>query len=143
MPSTKPKNRGKRREIVLDVHITTDAREYVLDYLAHSFPTQLFEPFTDDDGNLSSRPVVRDGQPVQCREAIERRGRLIEHLAALPPVQGALDQIVQRFGTDLVAEVTGRSRRIVRKSLPPTGSGGERLVVENRAGAANLAEAQA
>src|SRR6204780_4823816 len=135
MPSNKPKNRRKKREIVLDVHITTDAREYVLDYLAHSFPTQLFEPFTDDDGNLSSRPVVRDGQPVQCREAIERRERLIEHLAALPPVQGALDQIVQRFGTDLVAEVTGRSRRIVRKS--------ERLVVENRAGAANLAEAQA
>ena len=66
---------------------------------------------------------------------IERRERLIEHLAALPPVQGALDQIVQRFGTDLVAEVTGRSRRIVRK--------GERLVVESRAGAANLAETQA
>src|ERR1700689_440645 len=116
MPSNKPKNRRKKREIVLDVHITTDAREYVCDYLAHSFPTQLFEPFTDDDGNLSSRPVVRDGQPVQCREAIERRERLIEHLAALPPVQGALDQIVRK---------------------------GERLVVENRAGAANLAEAQA
>jgi hypothetical protein len=27
------------------------------------------------------------------------------------------DQIVQRFGTDMVAEVTGRSRRIVRKML--------------------------
>jgi predicted RNA methylase len=118
-----------------DVQVDITPREYVLDYLAHSFPTQLFEPFTDGDGNLSSRPVVRDGQPVQCREAIERRERLIERLAALPPVQGALDQIVQRFGTDLVAEVTGRSRRIVRK--------GERLVVENRAGAANLAEAQA
>ena len=36
---------------------------------------------------------------------------LIEKLASLPPVPGALDQIVQRFGTDLVAEVTGRSRR--------------------------------
>jgi predicted RNA methylase len=118
-----------------DVQVDITPREYVLDYLAHSFPTQLFEPFTDGDGNLASRPVVRDGQPVQCREAIERRQRLIEHLAALPPVQGALDQIVQRFGTDLVAEVTGRSRRIVRKS--------ERLVVENRAGAANLAETQA
>src|ERR1700728_2060188 len=109
MPSNKPKNRRKKREIVLDVPITTDAREYVLDYLAHSFPTQLFEPFTDDDGNLWPRPVARAGQPVQCRKAIERRDRLIEHLAALPPVQGALDQIVQRFGTDLVAEVTGRS----------------------------------
>ena len=40
---------------------------------------------------------------------------MIEHLASLPPVQGALDQILHRFGTDLVAEVTGRSRRIVRR----------------------------
>jgi hypothetical protein len=53
---------------------------------------------------------------VQCREAIERRDRMIERLASLPPVQGALDQIVQRFGTDNVAEITGRSRRIVRKT---------------------------
>ena len=30
------------------------------------FPTQLFEPFTDEEGNLSSRPVYRDGKPVQC-----------------------------------------------------------------------------
>ena len=51
-------------------------------------------------------------------------------------MQGALDQIVQRFGTDMVAEVTGRSRRIVRK-------GDAALAVENRAGSANLAEAQA
>ncbi|TBR23542.1 MAG: methylase, partial [Reyranella sp.] len=118
-----------------DVQVDITPREYVLDYLTHSFPTQLFEPFTDGDGNLSSRPVYRDGQPVQCRDAVERRDRLIERLASLAPVQGALDQIVQRFGTDLVAEVTGRSRRIVRK--------GERLCVEKRPGSANLAEAQA
>jgi predicted RNA methylase len=118
-----------------DVQVDITPREYVLDYLVHSFPTQLFEPFTDGEGNLSSRPVYRDGQPVQCRDALERRDRLIERLASLAPVQGALDQIVQRFGTELVAEVTGRSRRIVRKA--------DRLCVENRPGSANLAEAQA
>jgi predicted RNA methylase len=118
-----------------DVQLDITPREYVLDYLAHSFPTQLYEPFTDSEGNLSSRPVFRDGRPVQCRDAIERRDRLIEKLAALPPVQGALDQIVQRFGTDLVAEVTGRSRRIVCHA--------DRLRVESRAGSANLAETQA
>ena len=123
-----------------DVQVDITPREYVLDYLQHSFPTQLFEPFTDDAGNLSSRPVYRDGQPVQCRDAIRRRDGLIEHLAALSPVQGALDQIVQRFGTDVVAEVTGRSRRIVRRRA---GDGSDRLAVENRAGSANLAEAQA
>jgi predicted RNA methylase len=119
-----------------DVSVDITPREYVLDYLKHSFPTQLYEPFTDDEGNLSSRPVFDDnGTPVQCREAVRRRDRMIEQLAALSPVQGALDQIVQRFGTDHVAEVTGRARRVVRK--------GDCLCVENRAGSANLAEAQA
>ena len=118
-----------------DVRVDITPREYVLDYLAHSFPVQLYEPFTDSEGNLSSRPVFRDGQPVESREAVARRDELIERLASLPPVPGALDQIVQRFGTDIVAEVTGRSRRIVRK--------GERLIVENRAASANLAETAA
>ena len=118
-----------------DVQVDITPREYVLDYLAHSFPVQLYEPFTDSEGNLSSRPVYRDGQPVESREAVARRDRLIEKLASLPPVPGALDQIIQRFGTDMVAEVTGRSRRIVRK--------GDRLMVENRAGSANLGETSA
>jgi hypothetical protein len=122
-----------------DIRVDITPREYVLDYLAHSFPVQLYEPFTDSEGNLSSRPVVREGQPVECREATRRRDALIEKLASLPPVPGALDQIVQRFGIDLVAEVTGRSRRIVREGEGATA----RLVVESRAGSANLAETAA
>ncbi len=123
-----------------DVQVDITPREYVLDYLAHGFPTQLFEVFTDTEGNLLSRPVFRDGQPVQSREAVERRDRMIEHLAALPAVLGALDQIVHRFGTDQVAEVTGRSRRVVRKVAA---DGNEHLAVETRPGSANLAETQA
>ncbi len=124
-----------------DVRVDITPREYVLDYLAHSFPVQLYEPFTDSEGHLSSRPVYRGGQPVESREAVARRNELIERLASLPPVPGALDQIVQRFGTDMVAEVTGRSRRIVRKA--GVGGTGERLAVENRAPSANLAETAA
>src|SRR6185295_13368825 len=85
-----------------DVQVDITPREYVLDYLAHSFPTQLYEPFTDSQGNLSSRPAFRDGQPVPCRDAVARRDCLIEKLASLTPVHSALDQIVQRFGTDIV-----------------------------------------
>ena len=128
-------NRRKPAPPAATLDINCDCKEYVLDYLAHSFPVQLYEPFTDGEGNLSSRPVYRDGQPVESREAVARRDELIERLASLPPVPGALDQIVQRFGTDIVAEVTGRSRRIVRK--------GERLAVENRAPSANLTETAA
>ncbi|MGN6424254.1 MAG: strawberry notch-like NTP hydrolase domain-containing protein [Asticcacaulis sp.] len=118
-----------------DIQVDITPREYVLDYLRHSFPVQLYEPFSTDDGKIVSRPVYADGQPVECRDAVAKRDGLIEKLASLPAVPGALDQIVQHFGTDMVAEVTGRSRRIVRK--------GERFVVESRPGAANLVEAQA
>ncbi len=123
-----------------DVRVDITPREYALSYLQHSFPVQLYEPFTDSEGNLSSRPVFRDGQPVESREAAARRDRLIEKLASLPPVPGALDQVVQHFGTGTVAEVTGRSRRIVRK----TGADGiDRLTVENRATSASLADVAA
>jgi predicted RNA methylase len=119
-----------------DLSIDITPREYVLDYLKHSFPTQLFELYTDEEGNLHSRPVTdTDGNPVQSREAVERRDRMIEHLASLPPVQGALDQILHRFGTEMVAEVTGRSRRIVKRD--------DRLCVESRPASANFAETSA
>jgi predicted RNA methylase len=122
-----------------DLSVDVTPKEYVLDYLAHGFPTQLYETYTDEEGNILSRPVVVDGNPVHSREAQERRDNLIEHLAALPPVQGALDQLIQHFGTDRVAEVTGRGRRIVRKVR----LAGPVLCVENRPASANLSEAQA
>ena len=86
----------------LDINL--DCKEYVLDYLEHSFPVQLYEPYSDRDGNLHSRPV-RDlaGNIVINREALRRRRAMIERLAALPPIPGALDQLVQHFGPDAVA----------------------------------------
>ncbi|MER9791730.1 strawberry notch family protein [Mesorhizobium sp. M0213] len=123
-----------------DLHVDITPREYVGGYLMHSFPTQLFEEYSDAEGNVYSRPVHdEDGNPVQCREAVRRRDEMVERLASLPPVGSALDQIINHFGTDRVAEVTGRARRIVKK----TGRDGiDRLAVENRPGSANLAETQ-
>lgn len=118
-----------------DVQVDITPREYVLDYLRHSFPVQLYEPCSTDDGKIVSRAVYKDGQPLECRAAVTARDNLIETLASLPAVPGALDQIVQHFGTDAVAEVTGRSRRVIRK--------GDRFTVESRPGAANLVETQA
>lgn len=120
-----------------DLQIDMSPKEYVISYLQHSFPTQLFEPYTDEDGNLRSKPALdAHGNPIQCREALERRDSLIEHLCALPSVHGALDQVLWHFGKDQVAEVTGRSRRIIRTSEG-------RLCVERRPGSANLSEARA
>ena len=123
-----------------DLCVDLTPREACLEYLAHAFPVQLQEPFTDDDGNLMSRPVSdADGNPVLCREAVAARDALIEKLAALPPVQAALDRILHRFGDDAVAEVTGRSRRVLRIA----DSSGERLALRTRPASANLAETAA
>ncbi len=123
-----------------DLNIDLTPRDGILSFLMHAFPVQLQEPFTDDGGNLMSRPATDgDGNPVICKEAEERRDALIEKLAALPPVPTALDQIVQHFGHEAVAEVTGRSRRILRIA----DGKGERLSLRPRPASANLAETAA
>jgi predicted RNA methylase len=124
-----------------DIQVDVTPREIVAEYLMNSFPTQLFEEYTDAEGNLLSRPVYdTDGNPVLCREAVARRDELLEKLGSLPAIPTALDQIVQHFGTEKVAEITGRSRRIVRRD----GSGAfARFAVESRPGSANLDETRA
>ena len=123
-----------------DLSIDLTPREYVLDFLEHAFPVQLQEPFEDDDGNLMSRPVFdAENRPVLCQEAIAKRDALIQKLGALPPVQSTLDQLIHRFGHDAVAEITGRSRRVLRIA----DARGERLALRTRPASANLAETAA
>ncbi|WP_423415332.1 bifunctional class I SAM-dependent methyltransferase/DEAD/DEAH box helicase [Hyphomicrobium sp. B1] len=123
-----------------DLNFDVTPREYCLSYLKHSFPVQLYETYTNDEGQLASRPVFdAEGNPVASREAEEMRDDLMFRLSALPPLQSALDQLIHHFGADAVAEVTGRSRRIVRKST----ARGEVLAVENRPASSNIGETQA
>ena len=123
-----------------DLSIDLTPREYVLDFLSHAFPVQLQEPFTDEEGNLMSRPAVDgDGNPVLSQEALAKRDALIAKLASLPPVPSALDQIVHRFGHDAVAEVTGRSRRVLRVE----DAQGARHALRPRPASASLAETAA
>ncbi len=118
----------------LDIDLSP--REYVIDYLAGSFPVRLMQIFTDEDGNLRSEAMSDDeGKPVMCARAMAARDTLIEQLCALPPIATALDAIIEHFGTEAVAEVTGRTRRLV------IGRDGQQHL-ERRSPSANVAEAQ-
>jgi hypothetical protein len=77
-----------------------------------------------------------EGRPVHSQSALRARDELIEQLCALPPIGTALDTLLERFGTDAVAEVTGRTRRLV------VGAEG-RQKLETRTGRSNLVEAEA
>ncbi len=124
-----------------DIQVDVTPREIVAEYLNHSFPTQLFEEYSDTEGNLLSRPVDdADRNPVLCRDAVARREALLERLGSLPAIPTALDQIVQHFGSTQVAEITGRTRRIVRCN---DGGPIDRFTVESRPGSVNLDETRA
>jgi hypothetical protein len=119
------------------LEIDLSPREYVIDYLSKSFPVRLMAVFTDENGNARSEPMVdASGAPVLCRSALAARARMIEQLCALPPIATALDAIIERFGVDRVAEVTGRTRRLI------IGSDG-RQKLQSRSPRANVAETQA
>ncbi|WP_088184978.1 strawberry notch-like NTP hydrolase domain-containing protein [Sphingobium sp. Z007] len=108
--------------------------EILVEYLRHAFPVQQMRVFRTTDGADRSEPMLdADGQPVLSQEAIAARDELIEQLCALPPVPAALDTLIAHFGTDRVAEITGRSRRLVVK---PDG----RQAIERRSAGANLVE---
>ncbi len=116
--------------------INCDCKEYVIDYLAKSFPVRLMQVFTDEEGNLRSEAMSDDqGNPILCSRAVAARDALIEQLCALPPIATALDAIIEHFGTEAVAEVTGRTRRLV------LGRDGQQRL-ERRSASANVAEAQ-
>ncbi|MCW2338172.1 hypothetical protein M2337_002405 [Sphingobium sp. B2D3A] len=112
-------------------------RATMIDYIKTAFPTQQMRVFATSDGSLRSEPMRDEaGNLVQCHEALAARDALIEELCAMPPVPAALDALLGRFGTDRVAEVTGRSRRIV------IGADGNQKL-ERRGTRANLWETQA
>jgi hypothetical protein len=118
------------------LEIDLSPREYVIDYLSKSFPVRLMAVFTDENGKPRSEPMVdASGTPVLCRAALASRDRMIEQLCALPPIATALDAIIERFGVDHVAEVTGRTRRLI------VGSDG-RQKLQSRSPRANVAETQ-
>lgn len=118
-----------------NLSIDLTPREYVLDYLREAFPVHLMQAIEDRDGNVTMIPVMDEGRPAVSQEALVRRETLIERMVCLPAVPGVLDALLEAFGTDAVAEITGRSRRVVVRD-------GRRLV-ERRGASAARAETDA
>ena len=90
-------------------------RENMVNYLRNSFPVQQYEKYLDEDGKERSRPVFDSaGEPVLNRQAVARRERLIAEVSSIKVPPSPLDRLIEAFGADNVAEVTGRSRRLAR-----------------------------
>jgi len=111
-------------------------KDQVLDYVMGAFPVMAMTAVEDEDENVVMVPVKdADGRPVVSQEALRLRDELVTHLACLPAVHGVLDAVLEALGTDQVAEITGRSRRVISRE--------GRRVVERRSASAARAETDA
>ena len=128
---------GLSSEERANLDIELSPRQFLMDYLTAAFPVRQMKTFVDDTGKTRSEPMIdEEGRPVLSQEALRMRADMVEQIGALPIIGSALDHIIGHFGTHAVAEVTGRSRRIVMDM-----AGRQRI--ENRSPRTNLAETDA
>lgn len=93
--------------------------ETLIDFLQKSFPVQSYEEYQDENGNTHSKPVTNsNGEPVLDKKAIALRDKLIEEVGQMQVPDGPLEMLLDTFGVDNVAEVTGRTRRVVYHRQP-------------------------
>lgn len=118
-----------------DLHIDFSPKESVIDYLQAGFPIHVYEEYEVDGDVHIRRATDSNGEDLQSREAIAIRDNLIEEIAALPTIPSVLDQVLHHFGDDVVAEVTGRKRRVLYHN--------GRYFVSKRSASSNVTEAQA
>ncbi|MBD2682942.1 MULTISPECIES: strawberry notch family protein [Nostoc] len=120
-----------------DLNLDLTPREYVMDYLLSAFPVHLHSIHSSPEGEERSEPAFdADGSPIVSSEAVALRNALIDRLASLDPIPGALEQLLWHFGHKQVAEVTGRSKRVLKDDYG-------RLFVDSRGSGANIAETNA
>ncbi len=116
-------------------------RDQLMQMVERCYPVQQYEEYTDENGNVRSRPVMdANGNPVLNAEMVRAREKLLNELGSLRVPDGPLEMILNHFGIDKVAEVTGRKQRVVKKINE---KGELRTVVEPRGSQANVAEANA
>nr|MBA3714990.1 strawberry notch C-terminal domain-containing protein [Pyrinomonadaceae bacterium] len=96
-------------------------REVIAAMVERGFPTTLYQDVTDPTTGKTIQVPVKDEQDtiVESKQALVMRQRLIDGLSALELPENPLDQLVNHFGERNVAELTGRSRRLIRD--PRTG----------------------
>ncbi len=81
-----------------------------------AFPVDLYQQVEDPVSHslITVRVTDEEGKPVQSQEALRMRDELLEKLSDLVLPENPLDQIVNYFGPDQVAEISGRRKRLVR-----------------------------
>ena len=96
-------------------------REILAGLVDKSFPTVQFIEVQDPvTGKKTSVPMKdKDGNVVQSKEALRIKENLLSQLSDLSFPENPLDQIINYFRPEKIAELTGRKKRLIKN--PETG----------------------
>lgn len=115
-------------------------KESLIEMIRGAYPVMQYEEVTDAEGRVTMVLVLdSQGNPVENKEAVAARDALIENIDKhLKVPDNPLDMIIQEFGPDAVAEISGRSSRYTKREKE---DGGFELVKQIRSG--KIADAEA
>lgn len=120
-----------------DLDITP--RQLLVGYVENAFPVYQYEEYLDDNGNLASRMVTdSSGKPVLNKQAVRMKENLIAQLNEISIPEGPLDMLLNHFGADQVAEITGRSGRVL--TVKDENGNEHKQYVSRDSGKSNIAE---
>lgn len=77
------------------------------------YPVNLYEDVETDSGITQQLVLDSEGNPVVNQEAVAARDALIGNIEGITFIENPLDMLINAFGHENMAEVTGRSNRYV------------------------------
>lgn len=135
------KRKEEGEEDLEDLDLTP--MDQLIQLVTKSFPVQQYVTKKDSEGRTFSEPAVdSQGNPILNKAAVALRDKLLKDLEGIRDAvpDGPLEMLLNHFGPDVVAEVTGRKQRVVRK---PDADGNVKATLESRGSAAARADAEA
>lgn len=91
-------------------------RETLVRLIENCFPTALYQEVTDEvTEKIKYEPLLgENGEQIHSKAALALKQELLDRLATLALPEHPLDQLINHFGTENVAEMTGRKMRLVK-----------------------------
>ena len=93
-------------------------RETLIKLIENCFPTALYQEVTDEITEKTKyEPLLgENGEQIHSKAALAMKQELLDRLATLQLPEHPLDQLINHFGAENVAEMTGRKNRLVKLS---------------------------
>ena len=93
-------------------------RETLIKLIENCFPTALYQEVTDEITEKTKyEPLLgENGEQIHSKAALAMKQELLDRLITLQLPEHPLDQLINHFGAENVAEMTGRKNRLVKLS---------------------------